>query len=72
MKINSISARMGAPVKWIKFSPAQVNSGNISVLQKAPHPNAAKLLADFLVSEEGQAIYRDNGYIPRASQSSRP
>lgn len=60
----SISARMGAPVKWLKFSPAQVNSGNISVLQKAPHPNAAKLLVDFLVSAEGQAIYRDNGYIP--------
>lgn len=60
----SISARMGAPVKWLKFSPAQVNSGNISVVQKAPHPNAAKLLVDFLVSAEGQAIYRDNGYIP--------
>ena len=60
----AISARLGAPVKWLKFSPAQVNSGNISIAQRAPHPNAAKLLADFLVSTEGQAIYRDSGYIP--------
>ena len=60
----AISARQGAPAKWLKFSPAQVNSGNISVAGRAPHPNAAKLLADFLVSPEGQAIYRDSGYIP--------
>jgi ABC-type Fe3+ transport system substrate-binding protein len=59
-----ISAKQGAPVKWLPINPAQVNSGNISVSAKAPHPNAAKLLADFLVSPEGQAIYRDSGYIP--------
>ena len=59
-----ISAKQGAPVSWIPMSPVMVNSGNISVAARAPHPNAGKLLADFLVSPEGQAIYRDSGYIP--------
>ena len=60
----AISAKQGAPVKWLPMSPTMVNSGNISVSAKAPHPNAAKLLAEFLVSPEGQTIYRDNGYVP--------
>ena len=30
----------------------------------APHPNAGKLFLDFLVSPEGQALYRDADYMP--------
>jgi ABC-type Fe3+ transport system substrate-binding protein len=33
-------------------------------LFKGPHPNAGKLLIDFLMSDEGQAIFRDADYIP--------
>jgi iron(III) transport system substrate-binding protein len=29
---------------------------NMFILAKAPHPNAAKLWVDFILSEEGQAI----------------
>ena len=58
------SAQQGAPAKWLPISPTMVNSGNVSVALHAPRPNAAKLLVDFLVSPEGQAVYRDNGYIP--------
>lgn len=32
-------------------------SGNVSLLTKAPHPNAAKLLVNYLLSKEGQTIY---------------
>jgi ABC-type Fe3+ transport system substrate-binding protein len=46
------------------MSPALGALGVISVLQKARHPNAARLLADFVVSEEGQKIARDRNYIP--------
>src|SRR5947208_52174 len=35
-----ISARDGAPVAWLPISPAMVNSGNVSVSMRAPHPNA--------------------------------
>ena len=58
------SASRGAPVKWLPFEPGMVNLGAVSVTKDAPHPNAAKLLIDFLVSEEGQVIFRDNDYLP--------
>ncbi len=58
------SSSRGAPVKWLPFEPGMVNLGAVSVTAGAPHPNAAKLLVDFLVSEEGQTIFRDNDYLP--------
>ena len=36
----------------------------VSITKNAPHPNAAKLFVDFLVSPEGQALYRDADYMP--------
>ena len=33
-------------------------------LFKGPHTNAGKLLIDFLMSDEGQAIFRDADYMP--------
>ena len=36
----------------------------ISVTQEAHHPNAGKLLLDFIISSEGQAIFGDAGYLP--------
>lgn len=59
-----ISAGLGAPVKWLPFSPSLVTVNTVSVLKDAPHPNAAKLFVDFMMSEEGQAIFRDNDYLP--------
>ena len=58
-----ISAKKGAPVDWIKMEPATGNLSTISVLKNAPHPNAAKLLADFIVSKEGQEVFRAADYI---------
>lgn len=56
----------GAAVDWIR------QSDNITLTQpvcsgiaaNAPHPNAAKLFSDFLISKEGQQIYADRGAIP--------
>jgi ABC-type Fe3+ transport system substrate-binding protein len=59
-----ISARKGAPVDWIKMEPATETLSVISVHKNAPHPNAAKLLVDFIISKEGQEVFRDNYYIP--------
>jgi len=38
--------------------------GPVAVLAKAPHPNAARLLVDFLLSPEGQTIYAEGGDAP--------
>jgi ABC-type Fe3+ transport system substrate-binding protein len=59
-----ISAKKGAPVDWIKMEPATETLSVISVHKNAPHPNAAKLLVDFIISKEGQEVFRDNYYIP--------
>jgi ABC-type Fe3+ transport system substrate-binding protein len=36
----------------------------ISVHKNAPHPNAAKLLVDFIISKEGQEVFRRADYLP--------
>jgi iron(III) transport system substrate-binding protein len=58
-----ISAKKGAPVDWIKMEPATGTLSVISIHKSAPHPNAAKLLVDFIVSREGQQIFRDADYL---------
>jgi ABC-type Fe3+ transport system substrate-binding protein len=37
-----------------------------SVAPGARHPNAAKLFVDFLISDDGQNLFRDRGCIPVA------
>ena len=59
----TISAAQGAPAAWIPVSPALSVFSIAGVTKAAPHPNAAKLLLDFLVSEDGQKLYRDADYI---------
>jgi iron(III) transport system substrate-binding protein len=59
-----ISAKKGAPVDWIKMEPATVTLSVLSVHKNAPHPNAAKLLVDFIISREGQEVFRRSNYLP--------
>jgi len=65
-----ISAKKGAPVDWIKMEPVTGNLSVISVLKNAPHPNAAKLLVDFIISKEGQEVFRAADYITAHPQVS--
>lgn len=59
-----ISAEGGAPVRWLKMEPLVQNFGVVSLVKNAPHPNAARLLIDFLISREGQAVLREANYLP--------
>ena len=59
-----ISAAKGAPSSWIAMNPAMAIPSVVSLTKNAPHPNAGKLLVDFLVSEAGQKLYRDADYMP--------
>src|SRR5690606_3972856 len=58
------SAKTGAPVEWLKVEPAIVTIVGAGLLKDAPHPNAGKLLIDFITSEEGQTILQKNTYVP--------
>ncbi len=59
-----ISARKGAPSDWLKIEPAPVTLDAVGLVKDAPHPNAARLLLDFLLSEEGQKVFQQNDYLP--------
>jgi iron(III) transport system substrate-binding protein len=60
----AISAAKGAPVGWTQPQPSEAVFSVLSMTKAAPHPNAAKLLFDFLVGPDGQKLYRDADYIP--------
>jgi iron(III) transport system substrate-binding protein len=60
----ALSAQKGAPVDWIKLDPIAAPLQVASVLKGAPHPNAARLLLDFLTSEEGQRVMAASDYLP--------
>ncbi len=59
-----ISARKGAPADWLPMEPVPVAFDSVSLLKSAPHPNAGKLLIEFLLSEDGQKIIAASDYLP--------
>src|SRR5690348_15166610 len=63
-----ISAKKGAPVRWIPMQPATGVLSVVSIAKAAPHPNAAKLFEDFLVSKQGQKAYQAAYYLPADPQ----
>jgi iron(III) transport system substrate-binding protein len=58
------SRAQGAPIAWNLPGPVAVTDTSTALPLKAPHPHAAMLLVDFLLSQEGQAMYRELGYVP--------
>jgi iron(III) transport system substrate-binding protein len=59
-----ISARKGAPSDWTPVEPVPVAFDALGIMKDAPHPNAARLLVEFLLSEEGQTVLKDADYLP--------
>src|SRR5713226_5321836 len=55
----------GAPIDWVRFKGPTITVINaISIPEKAPHPAAAKLFVDFVLSREGQNVLRGLRRIP--------
>jgi iron(III) transport system substrate-binding protein len=53
----------GAPIDWFELPPEVARSQGTGMARKAPHPNAAVLFIDFLLSD-GQAILAKRDFIP--------
>ncbi|MGZ8518780.1 MAG: ABC transporter substrate-binding protein [Candidatus Binatia bacterium] len=61
----------GAPIEWIASEPVIGLTFGTAVVKDAPHPNAARLFNDFLLSREGQEITAAAGYfVPRTDVAS--
>lgn len=56
------SRKKGAPLAWVVPGPVPVTDTSAALAAKAPHPHAAMLLIDFLLSQEGQELYNQLGY----------
>ncbi len=54
----------GAPVEWVALDPVYASVHPTGIAAKAPHPNAARLFMDFLLSKRGQEIIRSLRRIP--------
>ena len=54
----------GAPVDWVYLNPVFANIHPTGVATKAPHPNAARLFMDFVLSKRGQELIRGMKRIP--------
>ena len=46
----------GAPIDWVPLEPTPVQVNPTMIAANAPHPNAARLFSDFLLSKEGQQL----------------
>lgn len=51
--------KRGAPIDWIALSPVPVVTSAHAIAVKPPHPNAARLYLDYLLSREGQKAVLD-------------
>ena len=59
-----ISRTAGAPVDWAPLEPLSATINTISPVTRSPHPHAAMLLLDFILSEEGQKVIQAANYLP--------
>jgi len=56
--------RSGAPIDWLPVQPVVAQPLGIGLARRAPHPHAALLFADFVLSPEGQALFNSLGRPP--------
>jgi ABC-type Fe3+ transport system substrate-binding protein len=59
-----ISKAKGAPVDTQLMDPVPSTASTMGITRGAAHPNAALLLIDYILSEEGQRILAQAGYFP--------
>jgi iron(III) transport system substrate-binding protein len=60
---DSIKKR-GAPMDWMAVEPIVGRPQAVAVATRAPHPNAALLFADYILSPEGQKLLNDLDRVP--------
>ena len=62
----------GAPIEWKALSPLFGRPSSVGVAKNAPHPHAALLFCDFILSTEGQEIIKQSGRAPASTAVENP
>jgi len=60
----AISQKKGAKIGFSSPDPVIARPDHIQLMKAAPHPHAAMLFIDFLLSKEGQGVLQKARYIP--------
>ncbi len=59
--------KKGAPIRWKPLAPTFGRPAGIGVAKRAPHPYAALLFVDFVLSREGQEIIKQRNRVPSST-----
>jgi iron(III) transport system substrate-binding protein len=62
----------GAPVRWKPLTPTFGRPNAIGLAKRAPHPHAALLFADFMLSREGQELIKERNRVPSSNAVDSP
>jgi iron(III) transport system substrate-binding protein len=62
----------GAPIDWKPLQPAFGQPSSVGIAQRAAHPQAAKLFAEFILSREGQEIIKSRNRVPASRSVDSP
>ena len=60
--------RKGAPIDFVAVQPVAARPQGIGIARAAPHPNAALLFADYVLSPEGQKLFESMGRVPASTK----
>lgn len=66
-EVESLKMR-GTPIDWVAAEPVIGRPQGIGVAKNAPHPNAALLFVDFVLSPEGQELFNSMGRVPTSTK----
>lgn len=61
LKYVYIFGKEGAPLDYVRLPKMLADGHQVGIQAKAPHPNAARLFQDFLISREGMQIMAKEG-----------
>src|SRR6266571_4790387 len=64
--------KKGSPIDWFAIEPAVSITNAIGVAKRAPHPHAALLFYDYIISAEGQRMLAKIGYVPTHAKIESP
>ena len=63
--------RKGAPIDWIALEPVAARSNAIGIARRAPHPNAALLFLDYMITD-AQELLASLDYVPTKTGAASP
>jgi iron(III) transport system substrate-binding protein len=65
--VESLKKR-GGPIDFVPVQPVAARPQGIGAAKAAPHPNAALLFVDYVLSPEGQRLFESMGRVPASTK----